>query len=65
LSWGCTCARGLEAKHCRKVLQKQKRPSTIVEGLKQKLLKLNLDPSYVHPWKEVPNVMNIILTTLA
>jgi len=56
LSCGCTCARGLEAKHCKEVVQNKKDQVILVEGLKQKLLKLNLDPSYVHPWKEVPNV---------
>jgi hypothetical protein len=39
-----------------KLFKNKKDQILLVEGLKQKLLKLNLDPSYVHPWKEVPNV---------
>jgi len=39
-----------------KFFKNRKDPTLLVEGLKQKLLKLNLDPSYVHLWKEVPNV---------
>jgi hypothetical protein len=40
----------------KKLFKNKKDQVLLVEGLKQKLLKLNLDPSYVHPWKEVPNV---------
>jgi hypothetical protein len=39
-----------------KLFKNKKDQILLVEGLKQKLLKLNLDPSYVHPWKGMANV---------
>ncbi len=40
LSCGCTCARGLEAKHCREVVQKQKGPNTIGGRFETKIIEI-------------------------
>jgi hypothetical protein len=46
----------LRPNNVEKLFKNRKDQILLVEVLKQKLLKLNLDPSYVHPWKEVSNV---------
>jgi intracellular sulfur oxidation DsrE/DsrF family protein len=37
-------------------VQKQKAPSSVSGGFEARLLATNLDTSYVHTWKEMPNV---------